>query len=52
MIIFKSRAKICARTDKRVSLLTEILNSLKIIKMYCWEKPFSERVTKLRKYIA
>nr|UOU03341.1 ATP-binding cassette subfamily C4-1-2 [Brachionus rubens] len=44
----KNRSKNCKKSDERVSVLTEILNSIKIIKMYCWEVPFSKRVTDLR----
>jgi ATP-binding cassette subfamily C (CFTR/MRP) protein 4 len=43
------RAKVCAKTDERISMLTETLNNIKIIKMYCWEKPFTDRLTKARK---
>nr|QUF59454.1 ATP-binding cassette transporter Abcc4-1 [Brachionus angularis] len=44
----KFRSKNCGKSDERISVLTEILNSIKIIKMYCWEKPFTKRVTELR----
>ncbi|CAF0837577.1 unnamed protein product [Brachionus calyciflorus] len=44
----KNRAKNCKKSDERVSVLTEILNSIKIIKMYCWEIPFTKRVQDLR----
>lgn len=44
-----NRKKNLAKTDQRVSMLTEILNSIKIVKMYCWELIFSEKVTNLRK---
>lgn len=47
--VFRSNA--CKLTDKRVSLLKEILNNIKIIKMYCWEKPFSEKIRILRKFV-
>jgi len=30
-------------------MLTEILGAIKIIKMYCWEQPFADKVTELRK---
>ncbi len=43
------RAKLCVKTDERISMLTETLNNIKIIKMYCWEKPFTDRLTKARK---
>jgi ATP-binding cassette, subfamily C (CFTR/MRP), member 4 len=44
--IFRNKA--CKLTDNRVSLLKEILNNIKIIKMYCWEKPFSEKIEAIR----
>nr|QNH67884.1 ATP-binding cassette transporter subfamily C member 4 X1 [Brachionus rotundiformis] len=46
--IKKFRSKNCQKSDERVTVLTEILNSIKIIKMYCWEIPFSKKVTDLR----
>ncbi|RNA19404.1 multidrug resistance-associated 4, partial [Brachionus plicatilis] len=44
----KFRSRNCKKSDERVTVLTEILNSIKIIKMYCWEIPFSKKVTDLR----
>lgn len=38
-------------TDERVSFLTEILNGIKIIKMNCWEAPFTQKAANLRKYM-
>ena len=37
------------KSDKRINLLGEIFNGIKIIKMYCWEEPFQNLVEKLRK---
>ncbi|CAH2350549.1 multiple drug resistance-associated protein-like transporter 1 [[Candida] railenensis] len=34
--------------DERTSLITEILNSVKSIKLYSWEKPMLERLSKIR----
>lgn len=45
----KYRSKNCQKSDERITVLTEILNSIKIIKMYCWEIPFTKKVTDLRK---
>ncbi|XP_049962503.1 ATP-binding cassette sub-family C member 5-like isoform X2 [Schistocerca serialis cubense] len=36
-------------TDKRVKLMTEILNSIKFIKMYAWEKGFCDSLLEIRK---
>lgn len=41
--------KVSLRTDKRLSLLDEIIGGVKVIKMYAWEKPFSRLVDKARK---
>lgn len=45
----KFRGRVCKKSDIRISLLTETLNNMKIIKMYCWEKPFTDRVVAARK---
>lgn len=34
--------------DKRTKLMNEILNGIKVLKFYAWEKSFLDRVTKLR----
>ncbi|KAK9542217.1 hypothetical protein VZT92_000096 [Zoarces viviparus] len=36
-------------TDSRVRTMNEILNSIKLIKMYAWEDSFEEKITGLRK---
>jgi hypothetical protein len=45
----KFRGKCSIRSDERISILTEILNSIKLIKMYCWEIPFTEIAKRSRK---
>ena len=30
-------------------MMSEIINSMRLIKMYAWEKPFTQRIDKLRK---
>ena len=42
------RRKVVVHTDKRVSLMNEIINSIKLIKMYSWENAFSEKIRKIR----
>ncbi len=32
------------RTDARVKLLNEVLIGIRVIKYYCWEKPFLGKV--------
>ncbi|CAF0703150.1 unnamed protein product [Brachionus calyciflorus] len=42
------RRLVSQKCDKRIGLLNEIFNGIKIIKMYCWEEPFRKIVEKLR----
>ena len=34
--------------DKRAKMVDEILNGIKIIKLYSWEDSFKEKITKIR----
>ena len=43
------RVQTASKTDKRIRLMNEIVNGIKVIKMYCWEKPFSLLVDEARK---
>ncbi|XP_041645483.1 ATP-binding cassette sub-family C member 12 [Cheilinus undulatus] len=43
------RWKAIVITDSRVRTMNEILNSIKLIKMYAWEDSFEEKVAALRK---
>ena len=38
------RVETAGKTDKRIRLMSEIVNGMKVIKMYCWEKPFAHLV--------
>ncbi|XP_033225035.1 multidrug resistance-associated protein 4-like isoform X2 [Belonocnema kinseyi] len=40
--------KLSLRTDKRVSLMEEIVSGVQVIKMYAWEKSFADLVDKAR----
>ncbi|XP_026726077.1 multidrug resistance-associated protein 4-like [Trichoplusia ni] len=46
-VIRRSTAK---RTDKRIKLMSEIINGIQVIKMYAWEKPFQLVVKLARAY--
>ena len=43
------RGKVLKTTDARVKLMNEILTGIRVIKYYCWEKPFKGKVHDLRK---
>merc|ERR1711892_311954 len=42
------RLKVVTITDKRVTMMSEIINSMRLIKMYAWEQPFTQRIDELR----
>ena len=42
------RLKVVTITDKRVTMMSEIINSMRLIKMYAWEQPFIKRIDELR----
>ena len=42
------RRRAVVASDKRVALMNEILNSIRLIKMYAWEEPFIEKIKGLR----
>ncbi|CAH1248177.1 ABCC4 [Branchiostoma lanceolatum] len=46
----KYRSQTAHRTDSRIRTMSEIISAMRVIKMYTWEKPFSEMVAKLRKH--
>ncbi|KAJ8304060.1 hypothetical protein KUTeg_017643 [Tegillarca granosa] len=45
----KLRTRIGAKSDKRIHMMNEIIAGMRVIKMYCWEKPFSDLISKLRR---
>ncbi|GFN98114.1 cystic fibrosis transmembrane conductance regulator [Plakobranchus ocellatus] len=44
----KLRQKTAVHTDERVKVMNEIISGMRVIKMYCWEKPFGQLVEKIR----
>ena len=44
----KYRRETTEITDQRVNLMTELLIAMKLVKLYCWEFPFSEKVREIR----
>ncbi|XP_072237117.1 ATP-binding cassette sub-family C member 12 isoform X1 [Leuresthes tenuis] len=48
-LINKFRWKAMQTTDNRVRTMNEILNSIKLIKMYAWEESFEKTIAGLRK---
>ena len=47
-IIERFQQRIMKLKDKRVKLMNEILNGIKVFKLYAWEKSFIDKVIKLR----
>ena len=48
-IFSRLRHRAARRTDARVNLMSEIINGIKVIKMYTWEKPFARLISSARK---
>lgn len=42
------RRQVAQLSDKRIGIMNEILNGIRVIKMYAWEQPFSNLVDKAR----
>ena len=42
------RMKVLEKTDARVKLMNEVLTGIRVIKYYCWEKPFKGKVHGIR----
>lgn len=45
----KLRMKVAQRTDKRVSIMAELIQGIQVIKMYAWEIPFQKIVAEARR---
>ena len=46
------RTRIVQVTDERVKIMSEIIRSMRIVKMYCWESAFERKIFHVRKYVA
>ena len=44
----KFRLDTAKKQDKRIGIMDEIISSMKLIKMYCWENQFAKRIFKAR----
>ena len=42
------RMRVLEKTDARVKLMNEVLTGIRVIKYYCWEKPFKGKVSGIR----
>ncbi|CAF4026024.1 unnamed protein product [Adineta steineri] len=43
------RTKILQITDERLKIMSEIIKSMRIVKMYCWERAFIQKICLIRK---
>ncbi|CAF0789068.1 unnamed protein product [Adineta steineri] len=43
------RTKILQITDERLKIMSEIIKSMRIVKMYCWETAFIQKICLIRK---
>lgn len=50
MVTLKLRTKQISRTDKRIFLIGEIINGIRAVKIYVWEKYFVELVRLARRF--
>lgn len=47
--IEKLRKSAIVHTDARVKIMNEVLQAMRAIKLYVWEEPFTEKVSKVRR---
>jgi hypothetical protein len=36
-------------TDERIKIIAELIKSMRIVKMYCWETAFENKIRRVRK---
>jgi ATP-binding cassette subfamily C (CFTR/MRP) protein 5 len=50
MIVFSEyRNKLLQVTDERVKIMSEVIKSMRVIKMYCWESVIEKKIREVRK---
>ena len=49
LLVGKARRKIAAYADRRIKTLEETINSILVVKMYCWESFFLKKIIDSRK---
>ncbi len=49
MSLYFQRFKSAVKTDERVCIMNEVINGIRVIKMYAWEHVFKKVVNALRK---
>ncbi|KAH8915903.1 ABC transporter [Atractiella rhizophila] len=47
-VMFGLRKRIMVYTDQRAKLIRELMNGIKIIKLFAWENPYLEKVNSIR----
>ena len=49
LLYSKFRLETAKKQDRRIGLMNDIISGIKLIKMYCWERPLANRILKARK---
>ncbi|XP_065757880.1 ATP-binding cassette sub-family C member 4-like [Muntiacus reevesi] len=49
MLFSSLRSKTAALTDERIGTMSEVITSIKTVKMYAWEQSFIDLITRLRR---
>lgn len=52
MSLYFQRFKSAVKTDERVCIMNEVINGIRVIKMYAWEHVFKKVVNALRKWVS
>jgi ATP-binding cassette subfamily C (CFTR/MRP) protein 4 len=49
--VFALRLNVASKADSRIRILSDIINGIRSIKMFTWEKPFAKLVDNARKFV-